>query len=140
VRIFTIILLFILGIAALGGGWVLISDPTGESLGIPMALLKGTAFKDYLIPGVILFVFNGLLSLFTLALGLKKSNKYPIYLITQGGILFSWLTIELMINLNFYVYHLHIPLYLISFIFIGAGIKLKNSDKGMSEKITQINR
>ncbi len=74
-RIFTIILLFILGIAALGGGWVLISDPTGESLGIPMALLKGTAFKDYLIPGVILFVFNGLLSLFALALGLKKIKK-----------------------------------------------------------------
>lgn len=135
-RVLTTILLFILGISALGGGWMLIMDPTGEALGIPMALLKSTAFKDYLIPGIVLFTFNGLLSLFVLLLGLKKSKKYPLYLIVQGGILFSWLTIELIINFNFYVHHLHIPLYMVSFIFIGVGIKLNKSDKGMADKIT----
>jgi hypothetical protein len=135
-RVLTTILLFILGISALGGGWMLIKDPTGEALGIPMALLKSTVFKDYLIPGIVLFTFNGLLSLFVLLLGLKKSKKYPLYLIVQGGILFSWLTIELIINFNFYVHHLHIPLYMVSFIFIGVGIKLNKSDKGMADKIT----
>jgi hypothetical protein len=77
-----------------------------------------------------------LLSLFVLLLGLKKSKKYPLYLIVQGGILFSWLTIELIINFNFYVHHLHIPLYMVSFIFIGVGLKLNRSDKGMADKIT----
>jgi len=124
-RIFTIILLFILGIGALGGAWMLMTDPSGETLGIPLALLQTTPFKNYLIPGILLFTFIGLLSLYVMALGLKKSNKYPLYLIVQGGILFSWLTIELMINRNFYVHHLHIPLYLMGFIFIGMGFKLK---------------
>lgn len=128
-RIFTIILLFILGIAALGGGWMLMMDPSGNSLGIPFELLNGTTFKNYLIPGVILFTFNGLFSIYVLLLGVKKSKKYPLYLIFQGGILFSWLTIELMINLDFYVHHLHLPLYLMGFIFIAEGIKLKKSDR-----------
>ena len=132
----TTILLFILGISALGGGWMLIKDPTGEALGISLELLKETAFNNYLIPGIVLFTFNGLLSLFVLLLGLKKSKKYPVYLIVQGGVLFSWLTIELIINFNFYTHHLHIPLYMVSFIFIGVGIKLNNRDKGIANKIT----
>lgn len=122
-----------MGIAALGGGWLLMMDPTGETLGISIELLKETFFNNYSIPGIILFTFNGLLSLFAMFLGLQKSIKYAFFLIVQGGILFCWLTIELIINLDFYAHHLHIPLYLMSFIV--AGIKLKNDRELKKDKI-----
>ena len=123
-RIFTLILLLILGISAVGGGWMLITDPSGISLGIPSDLLKETPFNDYLIPGIILFIFNGVLSLITAILMIKKSKYFTFFLIFQGLFLSTWLTVELILNLDFYTHHLHLPLYLMSIIFIGSGYKL----------------
>ena len=54
-----IVLLLLLGISALGGGAGLIIDPSGDALGMPVSLLAGSPFHDYLVPGVILFGLLG---------------------------------------------------------------------------------
>ena len=61
--IFALILLMFNGISAIYGGWSLIKDPSGGLLQMPLENLHNSPFKDYLIPGIILFVFNGLFSL-----------------------------------------------------------------------------
>ena len=57
------ILQVFIGLGALGGGWGLMADPTGTNLGMSVERLSGTPFRDFLIPGVVLFVVNGVGSL-----------------------------------------------------------------------------
>lgn len=47
----------------MAGGGALVWDPTGDVLGVPLALLEGTPFKDYLVPGLVLLAVNGVGSL-----------------------------------------------------------------------------
>lgn len=56
--------LFFLGIGALGGGGVLILDPSGSILKMPLSNLSQTPFPNYLIPGIVLFIGLGVFPLF----------------------------------------------------------------------------
>jgi len=66
-----IFLLFFLAIGAIGGGGVLIVSPSGEMIGLPIAILKSSPFNSFLIPGIILLVVLGLLP-FVVGFGLLK--------------------------------------------------------------------
>ncbi len=64
IRIITVIILLFLAIGGLYGGWTLINDPSGSDFGWTTDMLKGTPFWDFQIPGIILWLFNGLLPLY----------------------------------------------------------------------------
>src|SRR5690554_4630226 len=49
-----IALLLLLAVNALAGGAALVAEPSGRLLGMPVSLLAGSPFEDYLVPGVIL--------------------------------------------------------------------------------------
>ena len=53
-------LLALLGIGALGGGGALILAPDGSLLHMPLSVMKGAPFHDFLIPGILLFTFVGI--------------------------------------------------------------------------------
>lgn len=55
------------------------NDPSGESLEMPMELLEDTPFDDYLIPGILLFFGNGVLSLLIAGLTIKKVRCHPLF-------------------------------------------------------------
>lgn len=55
-----ILLHILLAIGAIGGGGVLILAPDGSLMGMPVSLLENSPFSDFLIPGLILFIINGL--------------------------------------------------------------------------------
>lgn len=57
------ILLIFLGVGAVGGGGVLIVDPSGDLLKMPTSLLVRSPFSDFLIPGILLLVIFGLFPL-----------------------------------------------------------------------------
>ena len=120
-RIFLLILLFFIAINAFYGGWLLISDPSGEAIQIPVELLDGTPFDDYLIPGIILLLVNGILGLVVAFMIIFRNILYPRFLILQGIVLIVWLTVELILNIDFFAAILHIPLYTIAVIFIVVG-------------------
>lgn len=52
-------LIFFQAVSGLFGGGALVLDPTGSTLKMPLSLLDGSPFSDYLIPGMILFVVLG---------------------------------------------------------------------------------
>jgi hypothetical protein len=52
-------LLLFLSLGALGGGGVLVIDPSGELIKMPITILKGSPFNNFLIPGLILFTVLG---------------------------------------------------------------------------------
>lgn len=47
-------LLLLQGVSAVGGGTVLVLDPSGATMGWTTDMLAGTSFEDYLWPGLIL--------------------------------------------------------------------------------------
>lgn len=71
-----IFLLFFLGVGAIGGGGVLIISPTGEMIGMPLSILKGSPFNSFLIPGIILFLILGIAP-FLVVFGLLKKPESP---------------------------------------------------------------
>jgi len=105
VQIATILLLIFNGIGAIYGGWNLIVHPDGSSIKLSSDLLNTTPFQNYLVPGIILFVCNGLFSMFVIVAILSKSKYSPHLNIAQGMILCGWLVIQMLLIRTVYFLH-----------------------------------
>ena len=80
-------------VGAIGGGVGLVHDPV-KNIGLSLDLLKGTPFKDYLIPGLILLIVVGLFSLLVFV-GLLLRSKAAWWLsLASGGGLVIWIIAE----------------------------------------------
>jgi hypothetical protein len=62
-----LILLFFQGMSATPSGLLLVLDPTGGRMQMPLEMLAGSPFASYLIPGLILCIVLGLGAFFVLA-------------------------------------------------------------------------
>lgn len=69
-----IAIILLISIGAIPSAIKIIQDPTGKLIQFPDNYLKNTAFRDYLIPGVILLIVIGILPLF-LAYGLLRRDS-----------------------------------------------------------------
>ncbi len=72
------------GIGAMGGGMMAILYPQGPG-GMPVDALNNSPFRDYLIPGIILFAVIGLGNVFC-AFSMLFKSKYQGYISS----IFSW--------------------------------------------------
>lgn len=97
VRFITIVSILIIAITALLGGLELMADPTGQSISMSLDWLELTPFNDYLIPGVLLFLFIGISSLFIGVLALIGYRHYPMFVLLQGLILTTWMVGQVII-------------------------------------------
>jgi len=120
IRITAMILLFFNGVSAIFGGVGLISDPSGAAMRMPLEFLENTPFKDYLIPGVILFTVNGILSILIFVLTSIKVKGYAWFIIFEGCVLTIWLTVQIIMIREFYP-PLHVPYYLVGILLIVSG-------------------
>jgi hypothetical protein len=94
--ILSLFLLFFTSVSAIYGGMSLISDPSGGMLKIPPEWLERIPFRDYLIPGIILFVFNGMFSLVIFILTLMRYRHYALLVVFQGCTLFIWIVVQVI--------------------------------------------
>ncbi|MBW6478879.1 MAG: hypothetical protein K0B37_05570 [Bacteroidales bacterium] len=124
-RVIALFLLFFNGLGAIYGGSLLIYDPTGSVLQIPAGFPENSPFKSYLIPGIILFVANGLLSIFIAVVTVRKTKYYTELIILQGLILTGWLTIQI-IMLRVFFPPMHVTCYIAGAGMIVTGFLLKN--------------
>lgn len=124
-NILVCILLLFNGIGALYGGLSLMMHPDGSGLQLSLQLLEHTPFKSFFIPGIILFITNGLFSIFAfISLILRKKN-YEWLLVAQGFILIGWISIQIVLiqTINF----LHIILGLTGIGMVVSGYLLKKN-------------
>jgi hypothetical protein len=88
-----LILTAIQAIGAIGGGIGLVRDPI-KNIGMPISMLEGSPFKDYLIPGLILLIVVGLFALFVLAGLLRRWTPAWWLSLASGGGLIVWIIVE----------------------------------------------
>ena len=129
-KIIAIILLLFNAISALFGGWSLMSDPSGESLEIPLRFLEHSPFENFLVPGIILFISNGLFSLLFAVMALLKFMNYSWLVIFQGFILVGWLIIQIIMIRDFYV-PLHVLYFSVGILLISTGWILARQDQAI---------
>ena len=115
-RIISIVFLIFNAITALFGGILLVIAPSGKLLQMPIKLLEYTPFTTFLIPGLILLIFNGLLSLLAAWVSIWKIKKYPSFIVMQGVIMLGWIVVEMLMLRVFYA-PLHLP-----YLFTGTGL------------------
>ncbi len=104
-RILSVILLDIVGINALVAGYLFITDPSGAGLGITTDELKYSPFDNYFIPGLVLFIANGLMNIGAAILVVIKYKYYPFVVFIQGMILFGWICIQILFLREFNFLH-----------------------------------
>lgn len=78
---------------AIGGGVGLVRDPV-NNIGMPVSLLEGTPFKDYLVPGLILLIVVGLFSLLVFGALLVRWKPAWWLSLASGGGLCIWIITE----------------------------------------------
>lgn len=93
-KILAVILLLFNGTGALYGGYNLMLHPDGSSISLPSGYIQHIPFDSYFIPGIILFICNGLFSFVAITVLLLRKKHYPLFIIAQGIILSIWIIVQ----------------------------------------------
>jgi hypothetical protein len=123
-RLIAIILLIFNGISAIAGGWALIAAPDGAILQMPVEMLRYSPFSNFLVPGIILFVMNGILSIIVGIFSILRWKNYHFFIICQGYVLLGWIVIQIGMIRSFHI--LHVLYGLTGLILIVLGMLIKN--------------
>ena len=122
-RIIASLLLLFNGIGTLYGGGNLILHPDGSSLQLSLDWLQHTSFQNYLIPGIILFVANGLFSIIVCIAVFLRYRNSALLVMMQGVILMGWILIQ--VKLRQTIYFLHVILGSVGLALLVIGYLLK---------------
>jgi hypothetical protein len=93
-RFFLAILQVFVGFTAIVGGAKLVSDPSGNAVGVPLEWLGGSPFSDYSIPGWVLIVAIGLGQGAASLLSAFGHRQFGRAAIVQGGLLAGYIAVE----------------------------------------------
>lgn len=88
------ILLLFVAIGAIPASLLLVTDPSGASLGLPLEWINQSVFGNYLLPGVVLLIVFGLGSLVA-AFGVWRRQHWSWQLsILLGVALMIWIVVQ----------------------------------------------
>jgi hypothetical protein len=85
-----------LALGALGGGGLLVAAPDGHLLGLPLALLGGTPFGSFLVPGLLLFAVLGVGPAVAAGLTLTARPGAALATVAVGVALVVWIATEMV--------------------------------------------
>ncbi|MBL7747975.1 MAG: hypothetical protein JNM19_11135 [Chitinophagaceae bacterium] len=106
-------LLVFAGGASFVSGLMMISSPDGSNLNLPLSLLEGTPFDNYLVPGIILAFIVGGINMAAVALNLQRHKARYNWAQAGGVVLGGWIIVQMILIHT--VHWLH-------FIFLGLGV------------------
>lgn len=93
-------LICFVAITTLFAGIILMSVPDGSMLRLPISILHTTVFKDFRLPGFLLFLFVGGTNLFAAFYLLINSNKKFNWTLIAGTVTILWVIIQWMLIEN----------------------------------------
>jgi len=91
-----------IGLGALAGGFMLVKDPSGRALGLPISFLEGSPFADFFIPGIFLLLVNGAGSMMGAGYSFTKRRYAPELAMALGLILVAWIVIQVIVIRSFH--------------------------------------
>ena len=95
------IIQLIVALGAIPAGYSLMTVPDGSGLGMSVKLLAGSPFRDFFVPGLVLFVVNGWFNLINAALCFFRSWMALKIGLCLGIGLFIWVSVQVYsIGLN----------------------------------------
>ncbi|MGJ7922282.1 hypothetical protein [Neobacillus sp. LXY-4] len=89
------VLLSIIGLGGVTCGLMLMVQPDGASIGLPLDLLKGSPFEDFFIPGIALFTVNGVTSFVGALLSFQLHRFSGIVTTVLGIAMIIWILAEM---------------------------------------------
>jgi hypothetical protein len=84
------------GVMGVVSGAMLVVDRT-EGLGMGTAILEGSPFGDFLIPGIVLFLASGVLPLVVAVAALRREEWAWLGHFAVGAVLLGWVVIEYLL-------------------------------------------
>ncbi|MFZ7115394.1 MAG: hypothetical protein ACO1G9_08470 [Bacteroidota bacterium] len=128
-KIVAVLLLFFNGAGAIYGGGNFILHPDGSSLGITEEWLRYSPFENFLIPGIVLFIVNGVFNFVVIIFILKKWNYYQTLVICAGVLLSGWILIQMIMLRD--VNNLHVIMGSTGILLIVTGFMLRRERTGL---------
>ncbi len=113
----------LIGLGAIGGGLMLVIDPSGSTLGVPPSLLEGSIFPNFLIPGIFLLALNGVGSMIGAGLSFTRRRYAQEVAIVLGVILVAWIVIQVIIIRS--IGWLHGIYFILGIIELGIGLCIR---------------
>jgi hypothetical protein len=88
------ILQIFVGLSAIISGFLMIAFPDGSLMNLPLSLLHGSPFTDFLFPGIILFLVIGLGHAIAFIMNIKKYKYHETANSIMGIGLMIWIFIQ----------------------------------------------
>jgi hypothetical protein len=109
------ILISFIALTAVLSGLIMISNPDGGVLNLPLSLLDNTPFINYKLPGILLTVLVGGINLIAVFLNLQRHSARYNWALAGGVVITGWIIIQMILIGAFHWLHI---LYLVVGIFI----------------------
>ena len=117
------ILQLFIGIGAFVSGILMIIYPDGSLMELPLNMLHGSPFKNFLVPGILLFSVNGLGNVFSAILSFKQHSIAGFAGIFFGFVLIVWLYVQ--VNMIGGGHWLQILYFILGVIELSCGILIR---------------
>ncbi len=106
------ILISFIAVTSTLSGLLMISRPDGEILNLPISLLEGTSFKDFLIPGILLTTIVGGVNLLAVFFNMQRHPNRYNWAISGGVAITGWIIAQMILIRTIHWLH---------FIYLGIG-------------------
>jgi hypothetical protein len=84
-------------LGAIPVGIMFLTDPTGRTVGLPGGWIEATPFGSYLVPGLYLFLVNGVMMLVAAVLSVMRHRFAPWLTGVLGVGLIVWILVEIVL-------------------------------------------
>ena len=91
------ILQVLIGIGAIPAGLLLVIDPSGEIMSMPLDILAGSPFPNFLVPGIFLLAVNGIGNIIGAVLTFRRHRWTGLVAMGLGAFLVAWIIIQVWI-------------------------------------------
>ncbi|HET9056712.1 MAG TPA: hypothetical protein VFN30_07685 [Chitinophagaceae bacterium] len=122
-KTFLFILVSFMALTATFSGLVMIADPTGEVMNLPVSLLKSTPFKNYLLPGILLTIFVGFVNLAAVITNIKRSYSRYNWALAGGFFMCGWIMAQVILIRS--LHWLHFFYFVVGMLVILIAFQLK---------------
>ncbi|HSN60645.1 MAG TPA: hypothetical protein VLR49_06910 [Ferruginibacter sp.] len=96
-RTLLLILTCFIALSSIISGLMMISNPAGDLYNLPLSLLDGTPFTDYLVPGILLTLIVGIVNLHAVFYIVEQHPYRYNWAMAGGFIIIAWIIVQIIL-------------------------------------------